>query len=66
MNNLLNYKEAAARLRVSPKTLQNWVQQGKIERVKLGNPKQKQGKVRFTVEALERFIKRHTIPAVEV
>ena len=48
---LLNVKEAAGRLGVSPWTLYAWVSKGKIGHVKVGR------RTMFTPENLEDFVK---------
>jgi excisionase family DNA binding protein len=36
MNELLTIEEAAAKLKVTPKTVRNWIREGKIVAVKMG------------------------------
>lgn len=51
---LLSPKEAAARVRVSPRTIWNWIQEGRLDACRVGRS------VRTSVEALKRFTAPYT------
>lgn len=58
-DSLLNYEEAAARLRVHPITLTRWANARKIDHVKMGK------RVFFTERQIEEFLNRSLVKAEE-
>ncbi len=61
MTQLLTAEQVAARAAVSPKTVARWARDGLIEHVRLGR-----FMIRFTEEAVERFLASRTKKVQEV
>lgn len=59
MSRLLSIKEASEMLALKPATIRAWLMRRRLPRVSCGRA------VRIPVEAIERYIREHTIPAKE-
>lgn len=65
MEKLYTVRDAARSLGLAEKTVRLYVQQGKIDHVKLAGSSRKYARVRFKKEHIDRFIDDSTVSATE-